>query len=194
MATAVLIPQISNDVTVYARHVPDCKNTSDRKQKDCTCPKWVYIKATQKRSSARTRSWQVAESVAQKLRDSYDPDKARIAELEAKQERNRVLLDEAVDVWLNHKRADNVKESSVQTYRWTLRRFADFAKKFGANYVHEISAPLVTNWKNTTITEHRSSQRKKRGHLRDFFRFWRRASEMALTWWQPGICPNQDQR
>jgi site-specific recombinase XerD len=170
MATA-LVPQMSTDVTVYARHVPGCKNTTDKKLKNCTCPKWLYVKATQKRSSARTISWNVAESVAQKIRDSYDPDKARIAELEAKQERNRVVLDEAVDIWLNHKLADNVKESSVQTYRWTLRRFSDFAKKSGLNYVHEVSAPLVTKWKNQMATEHRSSQRKKRGHLRDFFRF-----------------------
>jgi site-specific recombinase XerD len=132
----------------------------------------MYIKATQKRVSARTIHWGTAEQEAQKIRDSFDPTKRRLAELEAKQERNVVTLEDAMDIWLDHKRADNVKESSVQTYRWTLRRFIDFAHNLGANHVHEISAPLVTNWKNQSpTTEHLSSKRKKRGHLRDFFRF-----------------------
>jgi integrase/recombinase XerD len=170
MATQVFVPT-SSDVTVYPRHVAGCKNTSLRKLKDCTCPKWLYIKATQKRSSARTVSWNTAETVAQKIRDSYNPDKVKIAELEAKQKRNAVLLDDAVETWLNHKRADNIKESSVRTYRWTLTGFAAFARKFGATFLHEVSAPLMTDWKNQPIKESFSSKRKKRGHLRDFFRF-----------------------
>ncbi len=74
----------SSDVVVYARHSRGCTNTTTRKLKKCACPKWLYIKSSRKRISARTTSWESAEIEAQKIRDSYDPDKVRIAELEAK--------------------------------------------------------------------------------------------------------------
>jgi site-specific recombinase XerD len=185
-AMTVLVPAKSNDVKVYARHIRRCKNKAAKNLKKCTCPKWLYVKATQKRITARTVHWGVAEQEAQKIRDSYNPDKARIAELEAKQQRNTVTLEDAIEVWLNHKRADQVKESSVQTYRWTLRQFMDFAHANSTTHVHEVSAPLVTNWKNRTATkEHLSSQRKKRGHLRDFFRF----CVETQKWIEPGENP-----
>jgi hypothetical protein len=80
------LPITSADVTVYARHLRGCENTTKRKLEKCTCPKWLYIKATKKRKSARTTVWYNAEIEAQKIRDSYNPDKVRIAELERKLE------------------------------------------------------------------------------------------------------------
>jgi site-specific recombinase XerD len=171
MATPVLAPRRSTDVTVYSRHIKRCKNKTAKKLKDCRCPKWLYVKATRKRTSARTISWDTAETLAQNIRDSYDPTKRRLAELEARDARKAVALDEAVETWLNHKRADGVKESSVQTYRWTLTGFLAFGRKFGVNSLHEVNAPLMTEWKTQPVKESLSSKRKKRGHLRDFFRF-----------------------
>ena len=172
MASLTIIPTRSNDVSVYPRHVSGCKNTSAKNLKRCVCPKWIYIKATQKRQSARTTSWATAEDVAQKLRDSLDPVKRELAELKSTAARKQVLLDHALKTWLNHKRGDNVKESSVRTYRSTVGKFVAFANKKGVTSLHEVSSPLLTDWKNDLPDgEHLSTKRKRRGHLRDFFRF-----------------------
>jgi hypothetical protein len=47
-------PTRSFDVIPYARHNSHCRNKTERKLKDCKCPKWLYVKATQERRSART--------------------------------------------------------------------------------------------------------------------------------------------
>jgi hypothetical protein len=99
-AKKLSLPITSPDVTVYARHLRGCENTTQRKLANCTCPKWLYIKATKKRRSAHTVSWDAAEIEAQKERDRFNPDKVRIVELEGKLARRAQADDRRVAIGL----------------------------------------------------------------------------------------------
>jgi integrase/recombinase XerD len=170
MSTQVLVP-ISSDVKVYARHLAGCKNTSGKKLKDCTCPKWLYIKATQKRSSARTVSWATAENVAQKIRDAYDPKLFRIAELEKKKESTTVLIEDAIEKWLNDKRKNNARSATIESYSGSLKPFIAFARSQSVKYLHEITPTHLTDWKAVWPDEAISSRRKKQSQTCNLFNF-----------------------
>jgi hypothetical protein len=121
------LPITSADVTVYARHLRECENIAGRKLKKCRCPKWLYIKATKGRISARTMSWEAAEIAAQKIRDSFNPDKVRIAELEGKLERSAQSEDRRVTTAtmaaiLVRGRTDKAIDDSVEFAKRILAR------------------------------------------------------------------------
>src|SRR5271165_4088862 len=95
-------------ITVITRHSADCPQT-DPKWKRCKCRKSLYIYEHGKVRyvSARTRSWEQAERVAQSERDKRDPVKLelqRIAEQKAAEagraaalETNQVTIAETLD-------------------------------------------------------------------------------------------------
>jgi integrase/recombinase XerD len=55
------------DITVYTRHVSSCSHKGDRHWRRCRCPKWLYYTSTWKRVSAKTNSWERAETLAKRL-------------------------------------------------------------------------------------------------------------------------------
>jgi hypothetical protein len=57
------------DVTVYTRHISVCPKSDDRLWKRCNCPKWLYYSHEGKRVSAKTRSWEKAETLAAKANE-----------------------------------------------------------------------------------------------------------------------------
>jgi len=58
---------------VYTRHTADCPNLADRFWRRCRCPKWIrgLLRGRPVRVSAKTRSWERAES---KLREMDEAD------------------------------------------------------------------------------------------------------------------------
>jgi len=56
-------------LTVYTRHHPDCKNSSDKTWRCCNFPEWIWGSLNGKllRQSARTHSWEVAEELRRQL-------------------------------------------------------------------------------------------------------------------------------
>jgi site-specific recombinase XerD len=171
MATPVVAPQKSSDVAVYARHIPGCKNIGPKNLKNCTCPKWLYVKATQKRISARTIYWGTAEQEAQKIRDLYDPKLQRIAELEKKKESTTVQTDDAIEKWIADKRKNNARASTIEAYNGSLKQFLSFARSRNVSYLHDVTPALLTDWKAAWPDKAIASMRKKRSHTLNFFRF-----------------------
>jgi hypothetical protein len=72
-------------VSLFTRHSPNCKYRADSPYRRCNCRKSLYIDEGGKDyyKSARTRSWEQAEQIAQGERDRRDPVKIRLAEIEA---------------------------------------------------------------------------------------------------------------
>lgn len=160
---------LNPDVTVYTRHAATCAVT-DPHHKKCGCPKWLYIKATQKRISAKTTVWSVAEEKAQALRDGYNPLKRRVAELEQVQERKRVLIQFAIERWLpSNKRAP----STLKGYSATLRDMREFLANRGVFYLHEITPDHLLDWTASPAWTRQATgyNRTRRIHLVVFFGF-----------------------
>ena len=77
----------TSTITVFTRHSEDCSQRNPQ-WKRCKCRKSLHIYENGKKTvvSAKTRSWEDAEKVAQAERDKRDPVKielARIASVEA---------------------------------------------------------------------------------------------------------------
>ena len=165
----------SHDVEVQVRkHSEDCRFNNEiagKNQSKCKCPKYLYIKATQKRISARTRSWATAEIEAQKIRDQYDPKLARIAELERKKEATKVLIEDAVEAFVADKEKNNVRAVTIRSYRTPLDSFVIFARNHHANSLSEITPAHLADWKLTWKDKTISSMKKKRSQMQTFFKF-----------------------
>jgi len=171
MATTALATVKRSDVIVYARHNPGCKNTSEKKKRECTCPKWLYIQSTRKRISARTIHWGTAEQEAQKIRDQYDPKLQRIAELEKKKEATTVLIEDAFEKWIADKQKNNARSGTIEAYSGSLKQFLSFARSRNVSCLHDVTPTLLTDWKAVWPDKEISSKKKKRLHTLNFFRF-----------------------
>src|ERR1700757_454591 len=81
-----LRPQ-TQTVSVYTRHSSTCPKEGEPQWRRCRCPKYLYLLKDGKRQtvSAKTRSWEKAESKAQEIRDDWDPVKQKMRELEEQQ-------------------------------------------------------------------------------------------------------------
>ncbi len=78
----------TSTISVFTRHSVDCPKRHDPQWRRCNCRRSLYIYEGGKKTvvSAKTRSWQQAERMAQAERDKRDPVKIElqtIAEQEA---------------------------------------------------------------------------------------------------------------
>ena len=96
-------------VTVFTRHAPDCPKKADRYWKRCGCRKALYVYADGKPTvvSAKTRSWEQAERLAQAERDARDPAKVKLLEIErvkaeetAAEKAKNITVGDACERWL----------------------------------------------------------------------------------------------
>jgi integrase len=174
----------SRTVEVYVRqHEQDCRHTGEEEhnhREKCRCVKYIYIPLTQKRFSTGQRTWKLAKEEADKKEKELDPNLRRIAELEAKAERKKISLQDAIKEWERHQLANNVSADSVATYVRTMNDFAEIARREKVTMLHEIAGSNVTlKWQeHKTYVENGetkiysvSTLRSKRGHITNFFRF-----------------------
>ena len=101
---ALLRPK-TQTISVHTRHSADCSKKGEPQWRRCKCAKYLYLLRDGKDTtvSAKTRSWEKAEQQAQEIRDSWDPVKQRLRELdELKQARElgEVTITHALERWL----------------------------------------------------------------------------------------------
>ena len=72
-------------ISLFVRHTAKCPKREDSQWKRCNCRKSIYLYEDGKVSykSAKTRSWEQAEKVAQAMRDQRDPVKIELARIAA---------------------------------------------------------------------------------------------------------------
>ncbi len=93
-------------VKVIVRHSSTCKDKNRGSEwRKCRCRKAILIydgggSGANRRISAKTRSWELAEKTAQEYRDAYDPDKLELKLLRAEKERKQVRIEDAVALYL----------------------------------------------------------------------------------------------
>ncbi len=131
-------PIASFTITVFTRHSEDCPKAANPQWKRCDCRKSLYIREGGKTVyvSAKTRSWEQAERVAQAERDKRDPVKVellKIAESEAAKDAFRLKpLGEALEQWLGGMKTPG--DISIDAYRSTTRTIQRWADSVGVVY------------------------------------------------------------
>jgi hypothetical protein len=102
--------------------MPNCPKKADRYGKRRNCPKWLYIRenGSDKRMSAKTRTWERAEQARQAGQDKRDPVKRRLQEIEEQevhkadlQKAKNITVAEAVDRWLRSVKIKTAESSAI---------------------------------------------------------------------------------
>jgi hypothetical protein len=111
LKTVSLRPK-TQTVSVYTRHSADCSKKGEPQWRRCRCAKYLYLlrDGKNKTVSAKTRSWDKAEQQAQEIRESWDPVKQKLRELDQlkqTQEVGEVTISYALDRWLISVKADS---------------------------------------------------------------------------------------
>jgi len=142
-------------VTVFTRHNDDCPKKQNRYWKRCNCRKSLYIYENGKVSfvSARTRSWEQAERLAQQERDKRDPVKIRLKEIEVEETKKSapvkgagISVTDAVDRWLLSLTKESQKTDVVRARAaWRIKVWA---KDQGIDTVREVTPDMLDLWRS----------------------------------------------
>ena len=146
-----LRPQ-TQTVSVYTRHSSGCSKEGEPQWRRCRCPKYLYLLKNGKRRtvSAKTRSWDKAEAKAQEIRDAWDPVKQKMRELEQLKEAQiaeEVIIEIAVDRWLNSIRADIDNKHTQKKYETTTRKIRSWAQSKNFTLLSQITTDALDEWK-----------------------------------------------
>jgi integrase len=144
-------------VTVLTRHKTACPKKNDPQWKRCKCRKSLYIYEDGHRSylSAKTRSWEQAEKMAQAERDKRDPVKIelqKIAELQAQEAEaaaakaaSQVTIDDALGRWMRSRK--QMSDGTAATYRVVVRKIRGWATLKGLKFLKEVTPALLDEWR-----------------------------------------------
>jgi site-specific recombinase XerD len=189
----VMETTITRTATVYTRHSADC---ADREQgsewKKCNCPKWVAyydgLTKVQRKVSAKTRSWQKAQDVAQVWLDTFDPVKSKVKQLEAEIEAQRgttVSVEHAVFAYVQDQIARFGDNGTVSRTRTLLGDVDEHGtvKRTGKLFVWldslnprpqlitELTTPMLMSWRAGWNYKSDMTMAQAWGEVKTFFKF-----------------------
>jgi integrase len=143
-------------ISVFTRHSPDCPKASDRTWRRCKCRKALYIyeDGHDHIVSAKTRSWEQAETLAQAERDRRDPVKRRLIEIEAADAEKAALaasktlsVADATDRWLKSLTRETHETEVIRGK--AARRIKEWAADMGIANVSDITPDALDLWRGT---------------------------------------------
>lgn len=161
---------------IIVRHAATCPSKGEGSDyRHCKCRKSLLVyegggSGTNRRISAKTRSWEKAETFLKGYLDSFDPDKQELKRLKAEKERATVRIEEAVSLYTQDMIARLGDNGTVAGARALLGNvnpetkaivknghFFDWLDKFNSTrpaeqrlvYVSEITSTHLTMWRAT---------------------------------------------
>jgi site-specific recombinase XerD len=153
---ATVEPIASLTISVFARHSADCSKRDEPQWRRCKCRKSLYVREGGKTRyvSAKTRSWEEAERLAQSERDKRNPVKIelqKIAEAEAAKEAANLPkltpLADALEQWLTGMKSPG--GTSINAYRSTTRRIKRWADRVGIVCVSDVTPAALDGWRGS---------------------------------------------
>jgi site-specific recombinase XerD len=122
-------------VSVFTRHNPDCPKFGAKdagEWRRCKCRKYVYtlINGERRTQSAKTRSWETAEEVAQEIQDRFDPKNRELHALRAEKvekEQTRVTIRHALTQWVALRSAEVKQKHSKKKFETVARKILDWS-------------------------------------------------------------------
>jgi hypothetical protein len=141
---------LSPRLTVFVRHSADCSHKGEEFYRRCRCPKHLRFthEGKQRRESAKTRSWEIAEEKRRereaqfKAADPSQPIEAITVDAES-----RPTIGRAVELFVSDKRSQGVHAEVLQKYERELARLKDFMAKRSKFFPHEIGLADLTEFR-----------------------------------------------
>jgi integrase len=146
-----LKPQ-TQTVSVYTRHKAECPHVGQPHFRRCQCNKYIYLlkDSVTKSVSAKTRSWVVAEEKANAIRDSWDPVKLKLAELEGQakvRDLEAMSIEAALDRWLAALRSKHDNEATMSKYVTAAKRIESWSRSKRLTRVVGLTPDNLDEWK-----------------------------------------------
>lgn len=145
-------PLSTTTISVFCRHSKECPQRDNPQWRRCGCRKHVYVYAGGKVSylSAKTRSWEQAEKVAQAEREKRDPVKLELARIAAEEEARKASLrikestiESALDQWIAGLKVQGPTSKSYSTLRKVI---LTWAKSQGLVNLSEVTSDSLDAW------------------------------------------------
>src|SRR5258708_7423594 len=138
-------------VRVYSRHRPVCrwfKKGDDRT--GCPCPKQLvyYREGKLHRTTADTCDGDKADAKAREMMAAFEA-AANGEPTAAPVEKETYIIDDLVAAFVADKRADKLKNKTVQHWNTELTRFADYLRGRGLVNIGDVKADDVQTWRNS---------------------------------------------
>ncbi len=142
----------------YTRHYPPCKQT-EISYRRCRCPKWIqgtlpdgrYLRKT-----AKTRSWEKAETLCRRLEDESDPNKPEA--------RPRAKIVEAIQTFRKDEESRSLTAGTLKKSRYFFEtQLTEWAHEEGLVYLDQLTPAVLTKfragWGNAAQTTQRKHER-----------------------------------
>jgi len=146
-------------ISVFTRHNPKCpkKDTPQWKRRKCCKSLYVYENGKLRYKSAKTKSWEKAENLANeerkarnreeiKLREIAEDEAARRAEREAVQAAKNIAIKGALARW-----TASIEKQSKKTrdaYQIFVRKVLKWAKSQKVEYLQDGTAAMLDEWRS----------------------------------------------
>jgi len=190
-------------ISVFTRHNLKCTKKDDPQWKRCKCPKSLYIYENSKKGykSAKTRSWEKAENLANEEREARDPSKkklreiaeeeaARKAEQEAVQAAKNIALKDALARWTaGMKRQSKETRDAYQTF---VRKMLKWSESKKVANLQDVKPEMLDEWRSSwsptaELKENRLALKTQSHLLTKIRSFFRWAAAIELIYKDPSL-------
>jgi len=156
-------------VIVYKRHSADCEHREDKNYRRCRCAVWHEwnVNGKQVRKTAKTRSWEIGEKKARQIEEQHLS--AELGEAPAPGAAKRV--DEAIKLFLESKRGEDLSANTLYKYALTLDRLGKFCEAEGIWHAKDITLSHLTSWRAKWTFDSPLAKRNNQARVKSFFKF-----------------------
>jgi site-specific recombinase XerD len=156
-------------VIVYKRHKATCEHRADKNFRRCRCAVWLEwnLNGKQTRKSAKSTSWETGLQKARKIeQDHLD---AELGKAPAPRAAKRV--DDAVALFLDSKRGEDLSANTLYKYKLTLARLQEFCDAEGIWHTKDITLSHLTSWRAKWAYDSPLAKRNNQARVKSFFKF-----------------------
>jgi len=163
-------------IEIFVRHSAACPRRDDPEYKKCNCPKHLRYthNGKQRRQSAKTRSWKIAEERRRKIEAQFEAaDPTKPISAVTVEANAGTTIEQAINLFVSDKRSQGVSAEVLKKYERELDRLKEFMAKRSKFFPHEISVGDLTEFRAGWLTVYPSSttRSKVQERLRGFLRY-----------------------
>ncbi len=155
-------------VILYKRHKASCEHREDKNFRRCRCAVWMEwnLDGKQTRKTAKTMSWETAQQKARKIEQEHLD-----AELGHSKPGTPKTVPEAIALFLDSKRGEDLSENTLYKYKLTLARLQDFCDREGIWHASGIALSHLTTWRAKWTFDSPLAKRNNQARVKSFFKF-----------------------
>jgi integrase/recombinase XerD len=169
-------------VTIVTRHSADCPWVGVEQHKKCGC--WKHLRYREngklKWKATKETTWAGAERYKMNFLMSRDP--VHAAKTQA-QTQAQITVRAALTSFLESKKGEKVKASTLGIYTLQLTRLRDYLEAHDAALLAAVTVPLLTSFRTTWLEQYPSDSTRylAQARLRTFFKYATRAYRLAYN-------------